>query len=224
MSSTVKYLRFVTINHDFNRRFCSQREAIAIDQQLFNDYQFSVDQLMELAGLACAQIVADVYTKHPRVLCLVGPGNNGGDGLVCARHLRMFVSWTVTAHSRLQGYNPSVYMCGRVPSSDLMKRLVHQTESMAIAHLPSMPADLDADFDLVVDALFGFSFRPPIRQPFDAVLRQLASTKVPIASIDIPSGWDVETGPDEVNNAQMTIKVRRFVILTFVFSPTCSSR
>lgn len=44
---------------------------------------------MELAGLACAQTLASVYgkDKHPRVLVCCGPGNQGGDGLVAARHL-----------------------------------------------------------------------------------------------------------------------------------------
>lgn len=53
---------------------------------------FSVDQLMELAGLSVASSLAAEYPQatHARVLVIAGPGNNGGDGLVAARHLAHF--------------------------------------------------------------------------------------------------------------------------------------
>ena len=49
---------------------------------------------MELAGLACAQTLSTVYKKetHPRVLVCCGPGNQGGDGLVAARHLGKLIT------------------------------------------------------------------------------------------------------------------------------------
>jgi NAD(P)H-hydrate epimerase len=51
-----------------------------------------------------------------------------------------------------------------------------------------------ASSDVVLDAVFGFSFKPPVRAPFDEVLPLLTQSKLPIVSVDIPSGWDVEGG------------------------------
>lgn len=48
--------------------------------------------------------------------------------------------------------------------------------------------------DVVLDAIFGFSFQPPVRAPFDAALPLLAQSGLPIVSVDIPSGWNVERG------------------------------
>ena len=51
-------------------------------------------------------------------------------------------------------------------------------------------------FDVILDGIFGFSFNSSsaIRPPFDRVIADLVATDVPVASIDIPSGWDVEQG------------------------------
>ncbi|CAG0901021.1 unnamed protein product [Cyprideis torosa] len=50
-------------------------------------------------------------------------------------------------------------------------------------------------FDVAVDALFGFSFKPPVREDYAEIVSALVGTSTPIVSIDIPSGWDVEKGP-----------------------------
>jgi NAD(P)H-hydrate epimerase len=71
-------------------------------------------------------------------------------------------------------------------------------------------ARMSSSFALIIDAIFGFSYKPPLREPFDEVLMKLSQCTKPIISIDIPSGmlycdiifmfyiiigWDVETGP-----------------------------
>lgn len=70
---------------------------------------------------------------------------------------------------------------------------------MKITTLPPSP-DLD-DFraalrssDVILDAIFGFSFKGPIRAPFDGVLPLITDSGLPVVSVDIPSGWDVERG------------------------------
>lgn len=172
-------------------RLLNQKEAICIDQELFNDYGFSVDQLMELAGLSCAHAISDAYNgknssnHNIRTLIMCGPGNNGGDGLVCARHL-----------SLLDGFDdPHIYYPKR-PSKTLFQGLVSQCEKMGLSfihELPDVPG-LNENYDLIIDALFGFSFAPPVRPAFEAAMSRLSATQTPVASIDVPSGWDVEKG------------------------------
>jgi len=167
-------------------KYLDQQEAINVDLELFNEYKFSVDQLMELAGLSCATAVFECYKSKPRknVLVCCGPGNNGGDGLVCARHLKLF------------GFDPLIFYPKRT-DKELYRNLTHQCESMDIGFLESLPGleDINTQFDIIVDALFGFSFRPPVRPEFANVLDTLRKISLPICSVDIPSGWNVETGP-----------------------------
>jgi NAD(P)H-hydrate epimerase len=63
-----------------------------LDEQLMQKPGFSVEQLMELAGLSVAEAVWHSLPPHThkRALVVCGPGNNGGDGLVAARHLYHF--------------------------------------------------------------------------------------------------------------------------------------
>ncbi|CAB4420846.1 unnamed protein product [Rhizophagus irregularis] len=170
-------------------KFLTQKIAQAIDEELFSSGGFSVDQLMELAGLSVAQAITKVYdnSKYSRVLICCGPGNNGGDGLVAARHLFHF------------GYKPNIFY-PKQSKKELYERLVIQCQSLEIPIVTELSnSSLTNDNDLIVDALFGFSFTGEIRPPFDEVIQKLKVTNIPpIVSVDIPSGWDVEKG--NVNN------------------------
>ncbi|XP_021283999.1 pyridoxine/pyridoxamine 5'-phosphate oxidase 1, chloroplastic isoform X2 [Herrania umbratica] len=174
--------------------YLTQREAAEIDEVLMGPLGFGVDQLMELAGLSVATSIAEVYkpSEYNRVLAICGPGNNGGDGLVAARHLYHF------------GYRPFVCYPKRT-SKPLYSGLVTQLESLSIPFLSvdELPVDWSNDFDILVDAMFGFSFRGAPRPPFDNLIEKLVhlnnykqmQQKSPvIVSVDIPSGWHVEEG------------------------------
>ncbi|KAJ8357971.1 hypothetical protein AAFF_G00047800 [Aldrovandia affinis] len=70
---------------------------------------------------------------------------------------------------------------------------------MDIPFLPEMPEAkvVDEAFNLVVGAIFGFSFQGAVREPFGTILATLKKATVPITSMDIPSGWDVEKGSSD---------------------------
>jgi NAD(P)H-hydrate epimerase len=163
-----------------------QEDSQKIDNCLFFEYQYSIDQLMEIAGLCCAQALARVYpvSHHSKVLVVCGPGNNGGDGLVAARHLLSF------------GYTVNILYPKRT-SKPIYDILVTQCEKLHIPFLPELPSssgDIDSQYDVVLDAIFGFSFKGSLRPPFDSILPILKDCQTPICSVDVPSGWDVEKG------------------------------
>ena len=158
-----------------------------------------------MLGYSCACAIAKEYSlsEHKHILIVCGPGNNGfplqcalifsGDGLVAARHLSHF------------GYCPTVYY-PKKSSGTLFSNLLKQNESMDIPladHCPTLyflsciliiREELKENYDLVVDAIFGFSFHGSPRPPFDSIISIINECGKPVVSVDIPSGWDVNEG------------------------------
>jgi len=149
--------------------------------------------LMENAGLAVAQEVwmaLGVVAERP-VLVLVGPGNNGGDGLVAARHLHDF------------GAHVTCYLLRRRPAEDPNLTQVVQRG------IPVVTADEDPDghaldellagADAVVDALLGTGRARGIEGTLAAILsalrRRQEQTRPPaVYAVDLPTGVDADTG------------------------------
>lgn len=180
-------------------KYLTQKEAADLDGELFTEYAFSVDQLMELAGLAVASVITKEYPSRvagkPIICC--GPGNNGGDGLVCARHLKLF------------GYNPTV-IAPKPGRGQLYQNLLTQCNKFDIPVLHETPTQpLDSIGNIIVDAVFGFSFKPPNRNADLARLlnsMQKSSGRVPLVSVDIPSGWHVENGNKSIDEDQTDVE------------------
>jgi NAD(P)H-hydrate epimerase len=100
---------------------------------------------------------------------------------VAARHLHHF------------GYHPHVYY-PKQPKNELYARLKTQLENLSVPFVDDFEASLKSA-DHVIDAIFGFSYNPPIRPPFPSIISLLTTTTIPVLSVDIPSSWDVENGP-----------------------------
>jgi len=166
--------------------FLTQQEAQHVDEVLMGDeVGFKVEQLMELAGLSVSHAVYKAYPpgSFRRVLIVCGPGNNGGDGLVAARHLWQF------------GYTVEV-LYPKPPKKDLYVQLLQLLKFHDIKVHSECPsaAELREACDLVVDAIFGFSFQGEMREPFGSIVKTLNESQRPVVAVDIPSGWDLEKG------------------------------
>ncbi|KAH9826189.1 NAD(P)H-hydrate epimerase [Teratosphaeria destructans] len=171
-------------------RTLGSKAAAALDEELMSTGAFSIDQLMELAGLSVAQAMYALSppTKSPNLLIACGPGNNGGDGLVAARHLKHF------------GYKPSVYW-PKQGKAELYGRLRKQLEQLKVPFTEDFVSAAGKS-DWVIDAIFGFSFSGEVREPFPAVINALAESKVPVLAVDAPSSWNIEEGPPKEGPGQ----------------------
>lgn len=135
--------------------------------------------LMERAGMAAAKFILSHYPKANRILILCGPGNNGGDGLVCARLLQE------------NGLESACFFLSQPDyRSDAAQAFAHwQANSGQIIDTPDFTY-----YDLVVDALFGIGFSRELDCRTQDLIRSLNACGKPILAIDAPSGLNAFTG------------------------------
>ncbi|WP_411956841.1 NAD(P)H-hydrate dehydratase [Paracoccus homiensis] len=138
-------------------------------------------QLMQRAGMAVAGQIRLRWPKPGRATVLCGPGNNGGDGYVIARHLHR-AGWTV----RVLGLDNTPG-----PDADAMKR-----DWRALGPIrPLTLQQMSAECDLVVDALFGTGLTRAPDGDIARILDWLQShPSLPVVSVDCPSGLCMDSG------------------------------
>lgn len=134
-----------------------------------------VTTLMERAGLAVALTAVGSGAGYgSRVVVLAGPGNNGGDGLVAARVLRS------------RGVDVRVLMVADPTTAPAAAALRRARQAGVVIGPMSSPFPAD----LVIDALWGGGFRPPL----DPRVAAWIEAGIPVISVDVPSGLDPLTG------------------------------
>lgn len=146
--------------------------------------------LMENAGRAVSDAVRDHFPGLGHVLVLVGPRNNGGDGLVAARHLSD------------AGYGVTVYAVNRPPTGDAKDSLLRQRG----VHLLSLANDADlgrfdaalASADVVLDGILGTGRSRPLGGPLATLLDRVNQWRTAgrgqVIAVDVPTGVDADTG------------------------------
>jgi hydroxyethylthiazole kinase-like uncharacterized protein yjeF len=157
------------------------------------DGGLSTDALMENAGRAVAAAVERLLGDGGgrSIVILVGPGNNGGDGLVAAGYLSD------------RGEKVNLYLLGRRPAADAKLKLALKRR------LPCLEAGRDegrqglgrllAEADVVIDAVFGTGQSRPLGGEFAAVLRRVAAARedrpgLTIIAVDLPTGLNADSG------------------------------
>ena len=164
--------------------YLTAQEMAEFDRSAIQDFGIDELVLMENAGLAIAHgarrlLGGDAVGK--RIGVLVGKGNNGGDGLVAARHLR---NWGARVDLLLAG--------DKADMRDLPAKHLEIAERMG-AHPTGPESDLGGAH-LLVDALLGYNLRGSPKEPLAGMIRRANASRKRILSVDIPSGLDASTG------------------------------
>ncbi|MCB9026517.1 MAG: NAD(P)H-hydrate dehydratase [Bdellovibrionaceae bacterium] len=185
-------------------RLATSDQSREIDEISQKAYGLTGDILMESAGaLAAREIYQSFFPELSRgtmgVIC--GPGNNGGDGLVVARHM----------HS--MGYRDLlVFLVAPKEQYSSLFELQYQRsikQGLKIIDLVVSSEKIDQikSCELVVDAIFGIGLSKKVEGLFQKTFDIINSIKAPVVSLDTPSGLDCNTGVVEgsVVKADMTI-------------------
>jgi NAD(P)H-hydrate epimerase len=135
--------------------------------------------LMENAGRAVAEEVARRFPDIETVAVLCGPGNNGGDGFVAARHLEQ------------RGYKVRLGFDG--DPTKLPDDAAAMAKRFAGRRLPLHPNILSGA-DVVVDALFGAGLARPIEGRLAQLIDSVNASALAVIAVDVPSGVDGTTG------------------------------
>ena len=169
----------------------SREQVRKIDRLSTERYGIPSLILMENAGRNAAQVIEGIYGPLGRAAVVCGPGNNGGDGCVIARHLHNF------------GWQVRLLMTGDETAMTQDTRTNYAIVSaMAIATTQSSDRSLAMEWitgiendEVLIDALLGTGFRGPVRSPVaDYITSINAAARRAVVAVDVPSGLDCDSG------------------------------
>jgi len=158
----------VLITQDDVRVFDVNSEALGV----------ATSTLMENAGKGVAEAIRkNIDLKGKTVLVLIGSGNNGGDGLVAAAHLRKYCK-------------VKIYLV-KDPKTDISKKQLKRVRNLIMTKVKDVNKlkPFIKKSDVIIDALLGVGLKGEVRSPYTKIITMLNKTKAWVVSVDIPSGF-----------------------------------
>lgn len=163
-----------------------------IDRRASSEFGIPSLILMENAGLRTLEVIEEILgeTKNRMIIILAGKGNNGGDGLVIARHL---INSGAVVETYLTGEVEDLTHDSRINYEILLKMgarilLLNSEKDLDRLMLSLMNADL------IVDALYGIGFKGSLNQFDSRLVKMVNWCRAPVVAVDIPSGVEADTG------------------------------
>jgi ADP-dependent NAD(P)H-hydrate dehydratase / NAD(P)H-hydrate epimerase len=174
----------------------SAAEMQACDRATTERFGVPSIQLMRSAAAAVAAFAREQFPRARRVAVVCGRGNNGGDGMMAARVL---ASSGLEVTTVLLGSPKDLKGDAAVAWQELA------SPPHGLIHVAATPQDLPhfngaLAADLIVDAVLGTGFKPPIKGLVLAALEWIKSSHASILAVDLPSGWPADETQPAVNS------------------------
>lgn len=174
----------------------------AMDRYLIDQQGVDGFELMQAAGRAAFRQLLRCWPAPGAILVFCGAGNNGGDG------------YLIAANAHRQGLKVAcvaVSPTGKLAGDARKAFLKAQAEGVSIVEFDDLSeGDLDRQLvsaNLVVDAMLGTGASGAPREPFAGVIRSINQSRLPVLSVDVPSGLDATSGSamGDVIQARLTV-------------------
>lgn len=180
------------------QRLCERTLSVAqireVDRIAVDQFHMHSLLLMENAALTSAGWLVERFGSSFRTVILCGRGNNGGDGLALARHLRL-AGWSVEVIvlGPVERLSPDAYANWRILTArDNAHCSMFEPEEFATAD--EQVGQRIGVAQLVIDAMLGSGASGSPRAPFDRWIEQANRARCSRVALDIPTGLDAESG------------------------------
>ena len=174
-------------------KIVSAAEMRDIDRATSERFGVPSNTLMENAGSAVARFILADYPQAERLGVVCGKGNNGGDGFVVARKLieaGRSVRILLLCDPAELGGDAAVMFKAMLPKLQLQNNAPLIVRDAGGLDSPDAAEIFSAD--VMVDAILGTGFRPPVSPLYAAAIAKVNAAAVPIVAVDIPSGADAD--------------------------------
>ncbi len=164
-----------------------------VDRLALEEYGITLLQMMEQAGSHLAEVVRSELGGDLRdrsIVVAVGPGNNGGGGLVAARHL-------INRGARVRVVLARPVLRMTEAGRHQLATLISMGASCCVATYDLTDLELEealALADLVVDALLGYRAHGPPHGEIERLVGCIDRSRRPVVSLDIPTGVHPDSG------------------------------
>lgn len=191
-------------------RYITAKEMQDIDGLAQEKFGIPSIILMENAGKEAARVALDMISGNTDVVCICGKGNNGGDGLVCARHL---INKGLNVGTFLLG-SPNALKQDPKKNYEMLKNSGTKINILKNEQDFSLLNNCLNKTHLIIDAIFGIGLTGKVKEPYKTIIDLINQSNRPVLAMDIPSGLDATTGKKLGN----CIKASKTV--TFAFPKT----